>query len=103
MEDMTQITNLRHQIDAIDEQLVALLNKRAQLSLQVRIAKGNSSVYRPERETEVIRNVTNASEGPLSAEAIATLFHTIIYICRSIQDAEMPDVSMRQAIVVDED
>jgi len=103
MEDMTQITKLRQEIDTIDEQLVALLNRRARLSLQVRIAKGSSGVYRPEREAEVIQNVTNASEGPLSEEAIATLFHTIIYVCRSIQDADMPDVSMGQAIVVDED
>jgi len=102
MEDMTQITNLRKQIDTIDEELVTLLNKRAQLSLQVRIAKGSSGVYRPERETEVVQNVTRASTGPLSPEAIATLFHTIIYVCRSIQDSDMPDVSMGQAIVEDD-
>ncbi len=93
MEDMTQITNLRKQIDVIDEELVALLNKRAQLSLQVRIAKGSSTIYRPERENEVINNVVESSAGPLSPEAIATLFHTIIYVCRSIQDTEMPSVA----------
>jgi chorismate mutase/prephenate dehydratase len=91
MEDTTKLVQLRAEIDGIDQQLVSLLNQRAKVSLQIRVAKGNSSIYRPEREAEVIRNVTATSEGPLSSEALATLFHTIIYVCRSIQDATIPD------------
>lgn len=91
MEDTTKIAQLRATVDEIDKELVALLNQRAKVSLQIRVAKGNSGVYRPEREAEVIKNVTAASDGPLSSEAIATLFHTIIYVCRSIQDVSLPD------------
>lgn len=97
MEDTTKITQLRAAVDEIDKELVALLNQRAKLSLQIRVAKGSSSIYRPEREAEVIKNVTAVSEGPLSSEALATLFHTIIYVCRSIQDVTLPDhASSRQ-------
>ncbi|HKR81798.1 MAG TPA: chorismate mutase [Candidatus Saccharimonadales bacterium] len=96
MEDISKITKLREEIDRIDEQLVALLNKRAQVSLKIRVAKGSSSIYRPEREAEVINNVTAASKGPLSGEAIATLFHTIIYVCRSIQEVSLPEKAPRR-------
>lgn len=90
MEDAEKITELRAAIDNIDEKLVGLLNERAKLSLRIRVAKGDSHVYRPEREAQVVDHVSTVNAGPLSTEAIATLFHTIIYVCRSIQEAEVP-------------
>lgn len=90
MEDQQKIAELRAQIDGLDEKLVELLNERAKISLRIRVAKGDSSIYRPEREAQVVEHVSQVSTGPLSTEAIATLFHTIIYVCRSIQEVEVP-------------
>lgn len=89
MEDAKKMTELRSQIDQTDAEIVDLLNKRAQLALQVRIAKGGTNVYRPEREAEVIRNILAENRGPLSNEALETLFKSIIYVCRAIQQVEI--------------
>jgi len=91
MEDTNKLAELRAQIDAVDERITALLNERATLALRVRIAKGNTTVYRPEREAAVIEHVTSVNNGPLSDEAIKTLFHSIIYVCRAIQDVELKE------------
>ena len=48
VEDHKALTELRKKIDTIDDQLLGLLNKRAQLALRVRIAKGGINVYRPQ-------------------------------------------------------
>lgn len=88
MEDTKQLAELRRQIDQIDDQIVALLNQRAQLALRARIAKGGRTVHRPQREAQILERVAKVSQGPLSAEAVQTLFHSIIFVCRSIQEVE---------------
>jgi chorismate mutase/prephenate dehydratase len=89
MEDTNKLTELRKEIDTIDLELLTLLNKRAKLALQVRIAKGGTTVYRPEREAEVLQQVAAKNKGPLSAEAVKTMFQSIIYVCRSIQEVKI--------------
>lgn len=91
MEDDKKLSELRAKIDEVDDQLLALLNQRAQLALQVRIAKGGKNIYRPEREAQILQRITALNDGPLSAEAIETLFRSIIFVCRSIQEVELPN------------
>lgn len=86
MEDIQKLTELRQNIDDIDFQILKLLNKRAKLSLKARIAKGGQNVYRPEREKAVLKHVAARNTGPLSDEAIQTIFTSIIFICRGIQE-----------------
>ena len=86
MEDTQKLTELRAEIDTIDRELASLLNKRARLSLRARIAKGGTTIYRPEREKQVLENITKSNKGPLSNEALKTLFQSIIFVCRSIQE-----------------
>lgn len=80
-----KLTAYRKQIDSIDQQLLGLLNERARVALQVGIAKGGNNVYRPEREAEVLANVTGANKGPLADEAVHAIFKKIIEVCRTIQ------------------
>src|SRR4051812_15163586 len=89
MEDTPKLTELRQQIDAIDFQILKLLNKRARTALQVRIAKGGTTIYRPEREAEVLKCVLAKNTGPLSDEAIETMFKSVIFVCRSIQEVNL--------------
>ncbi|HEX8763384.1 MAG TPA: chorismate mutase [Candidatus Saccharimonadales bacterium] len=88
MEDSKKLTELRKKIDDVDDQIVDLLNQRAQLALQARIAKGGRTVHRPQRENQILERVAKINQGPLSAEAIQTLFHSVIFVCRSIQEVE---------------
>ena len=58
---------LRVQIDALDRELLAALNRRAQLAQTVgEVKKREGSVaFRPEREAQVINGLQAANPGPL--------------------------------------
>ena len=45
----------RDQIDAIDEQLLTLVNERAALARKIGSLKDDGVIYRPEREAQVLR------------------------------------------------
>ncbi len=82
-----QLKALRTAIDDIDRQLVALLNERAKLALQVGALKKveGAAVYRPEREAEVLRRVAAASAGPLSAAGLQNVYREVISACRALE------------------
>jgi chorismate mutase/prephenate dehydratase len=76
---------LRRQIDAVDQQIQALIAERAGLAQQVAVAKGEGApatgYYRPEREAEVLRGVVARNKGPLTDEEMVRLFREIMSAC----------------------
>jgi chorismate mutase/prephenate dehydratase len=82
------IKPLRERIDAIDEQVLALVNQRAQIAREIGELKGDGPVYRPEREAQVIGRLRAANPGPLSADTIGHLFIEIISACRALEQAQ---------------
>jgi chorismate mutase/prephenate dehydratase len=78
---------LRKKIDQIDEKVVALLNDRASLALRIGHSKrlNQEGVYAPSREQEVLHRVGQLSRGPLSQQAIRSVFREVIGICRSLE------------------
>ena len=82
------IKALRDRIDAIDEQLLQLVNQRAQLARDIGELKGGGPVYRPEREAQVIGRLRTANPGPLAADTIGHLFVEIISACRALEQAQ---------------
>jgi len=88
---MTEATldQLREHIDALDEQIQALLNERARCAQQVAEAKragdADTVFYRPEREAEVLRRVRERNEGPLSDDEIVRLFREIMSACLALE------------------
>ncbi len=75
---------VRTRIDRLDEQLLRALNQRARLALQIgRIKKRRKwPVYDVTREASVLRHVTRANGGPLSARAVEHIFQAILCECR---------------------
>jgi chorismate mutase/prephenate dehydratase len=71
---------LRKRIDATDKQIVALLNKRAGIIVNIgsKKSKAGTSAYCPEREREVLRNIDNANHGPLTAGALESIYKEIM-------------------------
>ena len=69
----TRLKPLRERIDAIDAQLIALLNQRAAVALEVGEVKKhfNAPVFRPEREQQVIARLQDMSDGPLADDHIS--------------------------------
>jgi chorismate mutase / prephenate dehydratase len=78
---------LRQRIDAVDGDLLQLLNQRAALALQVgEIKKHNGSVvFRPEREAQVIDGLKAANAGPLQADSVAPIWREIMSACRALE------------------
>jgi chorismate mutase / prephenate dehydratase len=81
-----EIERLRREIDALDDELLALINRRAGLASKIGGLKSGAPAYRPERESEILRRVTKG-KGLLSAERIAAVFREVISACRGLEEA----------------
>ena len=81
------IDDLRRRIDAIDEQLVALLNARADCALAIGQEKklAGMEVYQPDREAEVLKHVQVVNGGPLDNGAMKRLFERVIDEARRLE------------------
>jgi chorismate mutase/prephenate dehydratase len=79
------IRRLRDRIDTLDAELLARMNERARCADEIGHLKGESAVYRPEREAQVLRRLTEINEGPLPAEAVRHLFTELISACRALE------------------
>jgi chorismate mutase/prephenate dehydratase len=75
----------RDQIDAIDEQLLKLVNERAQLAREIGNLKNGGQIYRPEREAQVLRRLLEHNTGPLSGEAVTAIFRSVMSNCRALE------------------
>jgi chorismate mutase / prephenate dehydratase len=81
------VDGLRKKIDQIDEKVVALLNDRAAFALRIGHNKrlNREGIYAPSREQEVLHRVAQLSHGPLSQQAIHSVFREVIGACRSLE------------------
>ena len=70
-----ELLALRERIDAVDRELLALLNHRAGLALEVgEIKKREGSVvFRPEREAQVIDGLKAVNPRPLQAASMTPI------------------------------
>jgi chorismate mutase/prephenate dehydratase len=77
---------LRRKIDALDQQIVELLNQRSEVSLQVGKVKGpGAPVLAPGREAEVYERALTASKGPLPPAALRAIYGEILSSSRALQ------------------
>src|SRR4051812_10587416 len=75
------------QIDALDRELLAALNRRARLAQTVgEVKKREGSVaFRPEREAQVIDGLKAENAGPLMTESVAPIWREIMSACRALE------------------
>lgn len=89
MSRKSQLQASRDKIDAIDDEVIALISRRAELAKQIADLKrkeGTVSYYRPEREAEVLRRVMSGNPGPLSSKEMAVLFRQIMSACLALEE-----------------
>src|ERR1700756_3286820 len=81
------IPALRRQIDRIDDQLLRLLNRRAELALAIaeQKARRNSGVYAPAREKGVLARLARENRGPLPEALVRAIFREVISASRSLE------------------
>lgn len=87
---MRSLLELRDAIDAVDRQLLDLLNQRADLAHEVGELKKveGSPVFRPEREAAVIHKLQTANEGRLLPNSIGHIWREVMSACRSLEAAQ---------------
>ena len=82
--DVEWLRQCRERIDEIDGSIAALLSQRADVAREVGKAKGESPVYDPAREDEVIARAAEACPG-VERGAVERIYREIISVCRGVQ------------------
>ncbi len=82
-----KLASLRAEIDAVDDALLALLNRRAHLVEAVGACKQSSGggFYVPSRERAIIDRLQEANAGPFPTSGIRPVFQEVISACLSLE------------------
>ena len=80
--------DLRAEIDAIDDRVLELLNRRASLAAEVGARKrtSGSGFYAPERERNIIDRLQTTNPGPFPTSSIRPVFQEVISACLSLEE-----------------
>jgi chorismate mutase len=81
------ISDWRKKIDELDEQIVALISKRAAAAKAIGELKRNSQlpVYEPGREQAVFDHIRAVNPGPLDDAELLHVYERIIDVMRTLQ------------------
>lgn len=82
-----EISDWRKKIDALDRELVKLLNERAHCAVEIgRIKRKNGlPIKEPTREQKVLKQAFDANQGPLPDQAVERIFERIVEEGRELQ------------------
>jgi chorismate mutase len=90
MSDQTSVVHTieehRARIDVLDEQIVGLLNARANEALAIRVLKPQAKMglFDPKREEEIFEKVEGFNEGPLYGEDLRAIYATILRVMKEM-------------------
>ena len=78
---------LRSEIDALDRELLGVVNRRAVVAQAIGELKraAGAAAFRPEREASVIQALQAANPGPLADAGIASIWREVMSACRSLE------------------
>ncbi|MDB5870146.1 MAG: chorismate mutase / prephenate dehydratase [Polaromonas sp.] len=81
------LADLRVQIDALDKELLTLLNRRALVAEQVGEVKKREGTpfFRPDRVAQVIEHIQQINTGPLKNEHVAAVWREIMSACLALE------------------
>lgn len=80
------LRELRRQIDELDDEILALLNRRAEIVIDVgRQKAGNSEYYVPSREKAIFDRLISENSGPFPDEGVRRVFREIISASLSLE------------------
>lgn len=84
----------RSEIDALDAELLKLLNQRAGIACEIAAIKVASGLpaYDPQRETQVLNKIAQRNQGPLDNESVLAVFGSIIRETRRLGTERMQEL-----------
>ncbi len=98
-ETAAALAPLRERIDEIDHEIVALLNERAEIALEIGRVKqetGRRTVRDAKREAEVLERVTSTSAGLFPEPELVALYRKLIAATRRVQHAQKRAVASEE-------
>lgn len=86
---LEQLGPWREQIDALDQQILTLLNQRAHAALEIGKIKeslnANDSILKPEREAQIITHLQSMNSGPITDASVKAVWAEVISACRGLE------------------
>lgn len=84
---MATLDEIRSRIDDLNRVLLESLNQRAELAIEAGRIKQEQGlpVFDPPREQEILADLEQLNQGPLSGRAVSRVFAEIISACRAVQ------------------
>jgi len=79
-----ELQPLRTEIDRLDDEVLDRLNRRAELARRIGAIK-QGAAYRPEREAQILRRLTECNAGPLDSETIGRIFREVMSACLALE------------------
>ena len=81
------LADWRTRINDLDNQILNLLNQRAEAALQIGNLKRRQGTpsYVPEREAEILRQLSALNHGPLTADNLAAIWREVLSACRALE------------------
>jgi chorismate mutase-like protein len=81
----------REQINALDAELLRLLNRRATIACAIAAIKVASGLpaYDSKRESQVLERIAAKNNGPFDSESVAAIFRSIIQETRRLGTERM--------------
>jgi chorismate mutase-like protein len=85
--DTKALLQRRRAIDALDAELLRLLNQRVRVASEVgRIKKScGLPIYDGQRERQVLERIRGKNQGPLETASVLSIFRRIIYESRRVE------------------
>jgi chorismate mutase/prephenate dehydratase len=85
---MEEIEKIRREIDKIDEEILKLLNKRANVVIEIAHIKRNEKAkfYSPEREREILERLTALNKGPFPNDTLKGIYREILSASLSLEE-----------------
>jgi chorismate mutase len=89
----------RRQIDALDAELLRLLNQRAGIACEIASIKVASGLpaFDGTREKQVLAHVLEKNTGPLDHQSIVAIFHSVIRETRRLGTQRMQEQRVEAA------
>ncbi len=83
----TELSDLRRQIDDLDEQIIQLINRRAEVAIEVGQIKNRSgqAYYAPDREKQVFDHIRAVNKGPLPDKVVLAIYRELISGCLALE------------------
>jgi chorismate mutase/prephenate dehydratase len=85
---MEELEKLRREIDEIDDEILKLLNKRANIVIEIAHIKRNEKAkfYSPERERKILERLTALNKGPFPNDTLKVIFREILSASLSLEE-----------------